>query len=965
MAAHSGYASSYAEWRRDPTGWWEHAAEAIHWEQRWDRVFDRHDGPHGRWFKGGILNTSFNCLDRHVAAGRHDQAALIWDSPMTGQVVRISYLELLNQVAKLAGALAALGVNKGDRVIIYMPMVPESVVAMLACARLGAVHCVVFGGFAAPELAKRIDDVLPRAIVSASCGLEPNRVVEYKPLLDHALQLSTAPEPVCVILQRPMLTASLKPGRDYDYAASVDAASPHAAVAVQATDPLYILHTSGTTARPKGIVRDNGGHAVALFRSMDLIYGTTPGSVIWTASDVGWVVGHSYIVYGPLLAGLTTVMYEGKPVGTPDAGAFWRVCQEHRVQVLFTAPTALRAIRQQDSVGSLTAQYDLSALQALYLAGERCDPPTSQWISKCLHRPVIDHWWQTETGWPITACLRGVGHLPTQIGAAGRPCPGFDVAALDDNGAELSRGEAVGNLAIRLPLPPGCAVTLWGDDTRFRHSYLTDFAGWYRTGDAGRVDASGDVWVMGRTDDVMNVAGHRLSSAAIEEVIAAHADVAECAVVGAADELKGQIPVALVVLRTGATVTWSDLTSALIEMVRERIGPVVSFRDVFVVPKLPKTRSGKILRATIRALIDGGVAAMPSTIEDPTVLPAIQKILHPTQFFHSNGNSQPHCVKAIVVEKSRPARVAVFDPEGLMPGDVTIRVSHSTVNYKDALALVGKIQIVRRFPMIPGIDLAGVVESSQSNLWKSGERVLVTGWGMGESHFGGFAELARVPAAWPVRIPEALTAAQAMAIGTAGFTAMLCILALERHGVTPADGPVLVTGAAGGVGSVTVSLLATLGWQVIASTGRTNESGYLRQLGAAHIMDRAELSSAGKPLGKERWAAAVDCVGSHTLANVLSQIKRGGAVAACGLAQGMDLPASLAPFILRNVALLGVDSVMCSAPLRAQAWSRIAVTLERARLTLLTQVISLDEVIPTATKILAGEIRGRIVVSMS
>ena len=964
MNEQRGYQAVYDEWRSNPIEWWERAAADIHWDRRWTHTFDETQGAYGHWFARGILNTCYNCVDRHVEAGRGGQAALIWDSPMTDQVQTVTYAQLLEQTAKLAGALSTLGVQRGDRVLIYMPMIPEAVIAMLACARLGAVHCVVFGGFAAPELAKRIDDARPRVVISASCGLEPSRIVPYKPLLDEAIRLSEAPEPGCVILQRPRLAARLVPGRDHDYLSIVAAATPHPPVPVQATDPLYILYTSGTTARPKGVVRDNGGHAVALYKSMSLIYGAKAGDVMWAASDVGWVVGHSYIVYGPLLAGLTTVIYEGKPVGTPDPAAFWRVCEQHKVQILFTAPTALRAIRQQDPAGAGVARHDLSALQALYLAGERCDPATSEWIGHLLDRPVIDHWWQTETGWAITASLRGAGHLPTQVGAGGRACPGFDVVALDDNGIPLARGEAVGNLAVRLPLPPGCAPTLWNDAARFSSSYLEDYPGWYRTGDAGKVDAVGDVWIMGRTDDVMNVAGHRLSSAAIEEVIASHPDVAECAVVGVANELKGQVPLAVVVLRNDATSSQVDLPQELIALVRERIGPVVAFRDVCIVPKLPKTRSGKILRATIRAIADGDDAPVPATIEDAGVLGMLQKLLHPEKFFEPITHLGDHRVRAIVVEKDQPARLAHFDPEGLMPGEVTIRVSHSTLNYKDGLALTGKAPILRRFPMIPGIDLAGVVESSSSTDWTAGDPVLVTGWGMGEGHYGGFAELARVPAAWPVRIPDGMDAATAMAVGTAGFTAMLCLLALERHGAKPSDGPVLVTGAAGGVGSVAILLLAHHGWHVIASTGRQSESEYLKGLGAAEIIDRAELSSPGKPLGKERWAAAVDSVGSHTLANVLAQTKRGGAVAACGLAQGMDLPGSVAPFILRNVALLGVDSVMCPSPLRVHAWQRIGRELDRDRFAALTQTISLEQVIATAGKILAGEVRGRTVVAL-
>ncbi len=625
-AAGSAYAATEAAWRRDPEAWWAAAAEGISWDKRWDRVFDPAEGPYGRWFPGARLNTSYNCLDRHVAAGRGDQPALIWDSAMEGRVETFTYAGLRDRVAKVAGALAALGVRTGDRVVIYMPMVPEAAIAMLACARLGAIHSVVFGGFAAAELAARIADARPRVIVAASCGLEPGRTVAYKPLLDAALALSPHQPEACLILQRDALAAALTPGRDHDFRAAEAAAAPHDPVPVAATDPLYILYTSGTTGKPKGIVRDNGGHAVALWHSMQMIYGIDAGEVFWTASDVGWVVGHSYIVYAPLLRGATSVMYEGKPVGTPDAGAFWRVIAQHKPKVLFTAPTALRAIKQQDPDGALIARHDLSSFEALYLAGERCDPPTALWAAEKLARPVVDHWWQTETGWPITAGFRGLGLFPFKPGSGGRPSPGYDLHALDDNGAVLPRGQT-GNLSLRLPLPPGCAPTLWGDEAGYRRAYLADFPGWYRSGDAGSIDADGDVWVMGRTDDIINVAGHRLSTGAMEEVLAAHPDVAECAVIGAADALKGQVPLGLVVLKAGANRIEAEVAAELVALVRERIGPVAAFKDARVVKRLPKTRSGKILRATIRALADGQTPVVPATIEDPAALDEVGAVL--------------------------------------------------------------------------------------------------------------------------------------------------------------------------------------------------------------------------------------------------------------------------------------------------------------------------------------------------
>jgi len=616
------YAEAYRSWRQDPDSWWASAAEGIDWDRKWDRVFDAASGPYGRWFPGARLNTSFNCLDRHVAAGRGEQPALIWDSAMEGRVETFTYARMLARTAKVAGALAGLGVRAGDRVVLYMPMIPEAAIAMLACARLGAVHSVVFGGFAAAELAARIADAQPKVIVSASCGLEPGRVVQYKPLLDAALALSPHQPEACVILQRAAAIAELTAGRDHDFAALESASAPHPPVSVAATDPLYILYTSGTTGKPKGVVRDNGGHAVALHHSMRMIYGLDAGDVFWTASDVGWVVGHSYIVYAPLLRGCTSVMYEGKPVGTPDAGAFWRVCAAHGVRVLFTAPTALRAIKQQDPDGRQARAHDLSKLDALYLAGERCDPPTATWAADLLGKPVVDHWWQTETGWPITAGFRDFGLFPFKPGSGGRPCPGYDLHALDDAGTLLPPGQT-GNLALRLPLPPGCAPTLWQDDAGYEAAYLADFPGWYRTGDAGMIDADGDVWVMGRTDDIINVAGHRLSTGAMEEVLAAHPDVAECAVIGARDALKGQTPVGLVVLKAGANRDEAEVARELVALVRERIGPVASFRDARVVARLPKTRSGKILRGTIRRIADGEEYVAPATIEDPAALEEI------------------------------------------------------------------------------------------------------------------------------------------------------------------------------------------------------------------------------------------------------------------------------------------------------------------------------------------------------
>jgi propionyl-CoA synthetase len=626
---HGGQPGSGAATHRrsldEPEGFWLEAAQAIDWTREPTRALDAQGAPLYRWFPDGELNTCHNALDRHVAGGRGEQPALIWDSPVTGGQRTYSYRELRDEVARFAGALRGLGVAQGDRVVVYMPMVPEAVVAMLACARIGAVHSVVFGGFAAPELAARIDDARPTVILAASCGIEPSRVVEYKPILDAALELAAHQPRKVVVLQREAAPARLGP-RDVDWNELVAAAEPVEPVAVAATDPLYILYTSGTTGRPKGVLRDAGGHAVALAWSMRAVYDIGPGDVWWAASDIGWVVGHSYIVYAPLLVGATTVLYEGKPVGTPDAGAFWRVISEHGVNALFTAPTALRAIKRVDPDAREVAGYDLSGLRTLFLAGERLDPETYRWAGEMLGVPVIDHWWQTETGWPIVANLRGLEPLPTKPGSATVPVPGFDVRVLDDDGRPLPAGQE-GAITIRLPLPPGCLPTLWGDDDRYIESYLSRYPGHYLTGDSGYFDEDGYLFVMGRTDDVINVAGHRLSTGAMEAVLGAHPAVAECAVIGVRDRIKGQLPRALVVLKAGADIPEERLREELIAAIRRDIGPVAAFRQLSVVDALPKTRSGKILRATMRAIADGRDAAPPSTIEDPAVLETLRPVL--------------------------------------------------------------------------------------------------------------------------------------------------------------------------------------------------------------------------------------------------------------------------------------------------------------------------------------------------
>jgi len=624
----TGYRQTYDASVNDPTTFWREQSELIDWFVKPVTVLDDSRLPLYRWFAGGRLNTCYNALDRHVIKGRADQAALIYDSPVSGTKKTYTYSHLLELVAAFAAVLRDCGVGVGDRVVIYMPMIPEAVIAMLATARLGAVHSVVFGGFAAAELAVRIDDAEPTVIVTASCGLEASRVVAYKPLLDRALDLATHRVPVVVVKQREQLMADMVGGRDIDWDLAVKAGrtDPAPCASVAATDPLYILYTSGTTGRPKGIVRDNGGHAVALAWSMKNLFDISPGQVWWTASDVGWVVGHSYIVYAPLLVGATTVLYEGKPVGTPDAGAFWRVIEEHSVQGFFTAPTAIRAVKKEDPDGALIHPERLGSLRHLFLAGERLDPETYRWASEQLGIPVIDNWWQTETGWPIVANPRGLEPLPVKPGSPSVPVPGFDVRVLDEHGNVLqARREGV--ICLRLPLPPGTLATLWHDDERYLSSYLRTYDGYYLSGDGGYVDEDGYVYVMGRTDDVINVAGHRLSTGSIEAVLASHPAVAECAVIGAADPLKGQLPRGFVVLKSGMDVDPEVLTAELVAMVRDEIGPVAAFRQVTVVAGLPKTRSGKILRKTMRQLADGEDPAVPSTIEDPAVLDTISAVL--------------------------------------------------------------------------------------------------------------------------------------------------------------------------------------------------------------------------------------------------------------------------------------------------------------------------------------------------
>src|ERR1700682_5695877 len=624
----SRYHEVHARSLRDPEGFWAEAAAEIDWIEPAKKIFDPSMGPYGRWFTGGVVNTCYNALDRHVANGRAEQVALIHDSPLANTITKFTYSELLKEVQTLAAVLQDFGVAKGDRVILYMPMVPEAVIAMLACARIGAIHGVVFGGFAAKELATRIDDAKPKLVMSASCGIEPGRVVQYKPLLDEAIALARHKPDCCLLLPRPPAEASMLAGRDHDWGKLRRYAEKESldCVPVLATDPLYILYTSGTTGIPKGVVRDNGGHLVALKWSMFNLYGVKPGEVWWCGSDIGWVVGHCYIVYAPLFHGATSIMYEGKPVGTPDAGAFWRVISEHKAVAFFTAPTAFRAIRKEDPDGKFIRQYDLSKFRTLFLAGERADPPTVEWAEQQLKVPVIDHWWQTETGWCIAGNPVGLGMLPVKHGSPTVPMPGYQVEVVDEASRPLPAG-TMGSIVIKLPLPPGCLPTLWEQDERFKEAYLTEFPGYYKTSDAGYKDEDGYVFVMGRTDDIINVAGHRLSTGGMEEILASHPDVAECAVLGIKDAIKGEVPCGFLVLKAGVTRSHAEIEKEIVALVRDKLGPVAAFKLAITVARLPKTRSGKILRGTIKKIADGEPWAMPATIEDPKVLDEIGEAL--------------------------------------------------------------------------------------------------------------------------------------------------------------------------------------------------------------------------------------------------------------------------------------------------------------------------------------------------
>ena len=896
--------------------------------------------------------------------GFGEQTAIIYHSEMTGKREQISYRELQKRVSLCAGVIKSQGLVKGDRTLIYMPMVSETLVAMLACARLGVIHSVVFGGFAATELATRIKDAEPRLIITASCGLEPNKVVAYQEIIEKALQIcdtnSIKKNTVknILILQREEQKWQTKAGRDLFWDEAMQKAQPTECVSLESDHPLYILYTSGTTGKPKGIVRDTAGHLVALKFSMDNLYNIKPGEVWWSASDVGWIVGHSYIVYAPLLHRCTTVIFEGKPVDTPDAGVFWKVINDYKVVSMFTAPTAIRAIKKEDPKGELAQKYPMQNFRALFLAGERCDSDTLNWSKNILKVDVIDNWWQTETGWPICCNPMGIEQMPIKDGSATFPVMGYDVQILNDEKEEVAAGK-MGNICIKLPLPPGTLLTLWNNDESCKENYFKNFAGYYQTGDAGYLDEDGYLFIMSRTDDIINTAGHRLSTGAIEEVLAKHPDVAECAVTGVKHSLKGEIPFGFLVLKSGVSRDEKEIIVEATTMVRETIGPVAAFKELLIVPKLPKTRSGKILRKILRSIINKEEYKFPSTIEDASVLDNIKELFKPKKNMDTKKASpfMGWLIEKEVEEKCTLQEIAELPAEG-----VTIEVAFSTVNYKDALALQSKAPIARKFPMVPGIDLAGKVVSEGNTLFPKGTEVFSNGWGVGENHWGGLAQMACLPEAYLQKIPDALTAKDCMALGTAGYTAMLCVLALLDSGVKPEDGKVAITGATGGVGSFALLFLARLGYEIIAFTGKEEQINTLKEQGASEVMMRKDLEEKAKPLDKTIWKAAIDTVGGNVLANILAKTKDEGVVAICGLTGGAGLQTTVMPFILRGVRLIGVNSVTQPMKNRERAWQKIAELINESDCGNRSETISLKEAQEKAAALLQGKLSKRLVV---
>ncbi len=953
------YKTIYKESITQKEEFWKKQAQRIVWDKEPTQILDDSNPPFYRWFKGGKLNACYNLVDRHVKDGYGEQIAMIYHSEMTGAREKISYLELQKRVSLCAGVMKSQGLVKGDRALVYMPMIPETLVAMLACTRLGVTHSVVFGGFAATELATRIKDADPRLIITASAGLEPNRVVVYQEIIEKALDIcgKNSVEKI-LIVQREAEHWQAKPERDLFWNEAMKNSTPADCVSLDSEHPIYILYTSGTTGKPKGIVRDTAGHLVALKFSMDNLYNIKQGEVWWSASDVGWIVGHSYIVYAPLLHRCTTVIFEGKPVGTPDAAVFWKVINDYKVVSMFTAPTAIRAIKKEDPKGEIAQKYPMQDFRALFLAGERCDPDTLNWSKNILKVDIIDNWWQTETGWPICCNPMGIEQMSVKEGSSTFPVMGYEVQILDDKGSEVATGK-MGNICIKLPLPPGTLLTLWNNDEGCKESYFKNFAGYYQTGDAGYFDEDGYLFIMSRTDDIINTAGHRLSTGAIEEVLAKHPDVAECAVTGVKHSLKGEIPFGFLVLKSGVVKATKEIISEATTMVRETIGPVAAFKELLIVPKLPKTRSGKILRKILRAIINKEEYRFPSTIEDVSVLDNIKELFKPKNNMDTQKVSpfMGWLIEKEVEEKCSFKEIAELPAEG-----VTIKIAYSTVNYKDALALSSKAPIARSFPMIPGIDLAGTVVSEGSSAFPKGTEVFSNGWGVGESHWGGLAQMACLPENYLQKIPKTITAKNCMALGTAGYTAMLCVLALLDNGVKPDGGKVAITGATGGVGSFALLFLAKMGYEIIAFTGKEDQIEALKKQGASSVLMRKDLEEKAKPLDKAVWNAAIDTVGGNVLSNILAKTKNEGVVSICGLTGGTGLHTTVMPFILRGVRLIGINSVTQAMKNRERAWQKIAELVSSADCENRSECVALKDAQEKAGELLQGKLSKRVIV---
>lgn len=940
--------------------WQEHATK-IDWNKDFAKVLDSSQAPFYRWFKGGKTNVCYNAVDKHVENGYGEQPAIIYHSQMSGQRQKISYKELKTQIAKCAGLLQAKGVGKGDRVVIYMPMIPEAIVAMLACARIGAIHVVIFGGFAANELATRLIDTNPKIIITASCGLEPQKVVNYQQIIEKALTIFTGNSiKNILVFARKEEPWQFNPTRDLLWQDVVEKATPVACLPVESEHPLYILYTSGTTGKPKGVTRDTAGYMVALKYSMDYIYNIKEGETWWSASDIGWVVGHSYIVYAPLLQRCTTIVFEGKPVGTPDASVFWQVINDYDVVAMFTAPTAIRAIKRVDGEGKLAKQFPMNKFRALYLAGERCDSDTLRWSQKILNAEVIDNWWQTETGWPVVSNPLGIEKLEIKEGSATVPMPGYDVQILDNDGKQIAANK-MGNICIKLPLPPGTLLTLWNSNEDCINSYFKNFNGYYQTGDAGYKDEDNYIFIISRTDDIINIAGHRLSTGAIEEVVSQHQDIAECAVIGAKHSIKGEIPFGFLILKENVTRDRQEITQEIVELVREKIGPVATFKELLFINRLPKTRSGKILRKILRAIINKEEYKFPSTIEDASVLAYLHQLLN-NQTDKNFIDTEPFM--GWLIEKTVEVSCSLKEITCLPKIGIEIEVFYSTINYKDALALQDKAPIAKSFPMVPGIDLAGKVIASDNQQFQVGNEVFCNGWGVGEKYWGGLAQKAKIPAEYLQLIPAKMNAQSCMALGTAGYTAMLCVLALLDNEIAPTSGKVVISGASGGVGSFALLFLAKLGFEIVTITGKEDQVEKLYQQGASEVLLRKNFEISAKALDKAIWLAAIDTVGGNVLANILSKIKDNGVVSLCGLTGGSELKTTVMPFILRGVKMIGINSVTQPMKNRKRVWDKIAELISIDECEKLCDVIELKDAQTKADELLQGTLSKRVIVKI-